>query len=64
MEPSPPSLSQGELLNTKTVFLVDILQLTRAVSQKQKLRSKVSTVRGFPVTMDVDEVGLCLHLGS
>lgn len=34
------SLSQDELLSTKTVFRVDVLQLTRAVSQKQSYRSQ------------------------
>ena len=33
------SLSQDELLSTKTMFWVDILQLTSTVSQKQTYRS-------------------------
>lgn len=34
------SLSPDELLRTKTVFWVDILQLARTVSQKQNYRSQ------------------------
>ena len=32
------SLSQGELLGTKHMFWVDILQLARRVSQKTKVK--------------------------
>lgn len=42
------SLSQGELLSTKPISWVDIFQLTRTASQKQKQESKVSAPRGFP----------------
>lgn len=42
------SLSQGELLSTKTVSWFDIVQLARTFSQKQKQESKVSAFRDFP----------------
>jgi hypothetical protein len=38
-----PSLFQDDLLSTKTMFCVDILQLTRTISQKQKPKSETST---------------------
>ena len=46
-----PSISQGELLNIKTAPWVDILQLTRTVSQKLNYRSqnhKVGPLEDFP----------------
>ena len=50
------SLSLGELLSTKTMSWVDILQLTRTVSQKPK--GKVNTFRVFLGTVDFGGCGL------
>ncbi|KAL6075150.1 hypothetical protein STEG23_029977 [Scotinomys teguina] len=47
-------LSQNEVLSTKAVFWVDVLQLTRRVSQKQNSRSqKASDITSTPGTVNV-----------
>jgi hypothetical protein len=50
--------------STKTIFRVDILQLTRTVRGRAiEAKSKVSTFRDFLRTMDFDGLGLCFHFG-
>ena len=56
----------------KTLFWVDILQLTRTLHQKQNYRRKQTnkqtnkqgyrTFRNFPRTMGLDGLGLCFHV--
>jgi len=57
------SLSQRELLSTKPKSWVDIVHLTRTISQKRNgsQKSKVSTFRDFPRTMDFDGLGSVLE---
>lgn len=51
--PSQSFSPQSELLSTKTISLVDILQLTRIETELQKSESKVCTSRDLPTTMVV-----------
>ena len=58
------SLSQGELLSTKTTSWVDMAQLTRIASQKQnytEVKKASSTFKDFPRTMDFDGLGFPFH---
>jgi hypothetical protein len=48
----PPLLSQSELLSTNLVSWIDVLELTRTVSQKQSYRSwkaRLVDLETFPV---------------
>lgn len=52
------SISQGDILNTKTVSWVEILHLKRPVIQVklQKPKGEVITFRDFPWILDFDEL--------
>lgn len=59
-----PELFSGWHFKHKNTSWVDTPQLVRTVSQKQKLRSMVSTCKDFPRTTDINGLGLCFRLGG
>lgn len=47
------SLSQGEILSTKTMFWLDIVQLTRTVSQKWNYKTQNSRLAHLETSLEL-----------
>lgn len=57
------SLSWGEPLSIKSIFVNGIFQLTKqSEAEKQGLKSKLSTFEYLPRTIDIDGLGLCFTI--